>query len=289
MSAATFALPGRPAAWRTWAANPRLHRWLGCLAPQASGRLARRLVMWPQPAGPQPWEHTALAQAEHVTFRFGQRALRWGRSGPVVLAMHGWEGRPSQFAALLPGLLAAGRQVIALYAPAHEPGAAGDANVLLFQRALLEAASELRGVESVLGHSMGGAAALMAVHEGLSAERVAIVATPSALAQAMDRSARSLALPPRAHRAFRRLVDQRLGCPAHDVDVASVVDGLDVPALLVHDMDDKVVPFTDAIRLVAALPGARLHATRGLRHGRVLTDAGAVQAMLQFLVPSGVR
>ncbi|HLU12678.1 MAG TPA: hypothetical protein VKZ64_01850, partial [Arenimonas sp.] len=264
--------PRRPARWRRWAAHPALHRVLGHIAPEASGRLAQHLVLWPNTTAPATWELPALQMAQPVTFRFGQRALRWGDSGPVVLAMHGWEGRPSQFAALLPALLAAGRQVIAPYGPEHQPGHRGFAHVLVFRQFLLEAAAELRGVESVIGHSMGGAAALLALRDGLSAERVLTLAAPSALAHSLLRSARGLSLTPRAHRRFRRLVDERVGLPARQIDVAPQVAGLPVPAMLVHDHDDGVVPVSEARRLRAALPNARLLLTRGLRHGRVLTD-----------------
>lgn len=283
LTGASGHFPSAPAWWRRWAALPTLHRWLGHVVPALSARLARRLVLWPQPPAPQDWEKAALACAEPITFRFGQRALRWGHTGPVVLAMHGWEGRPSQFARLLPELLRSGRQVIALYAPAHLPGSGGDSNVLQFKQALLEAAAELRGVEAVVGHSMGGAAALMAMHEGLAAQRVATLAAPSALAGALNRSSRGLQLSRRAYRRFRRLVDQRLGVPAQQVDVARRVQGLAATALLVHDSDDRVVPVGEAVRLSRALPGSRLLITRGLRHNRALTETGVVREVVDFL------
>ena len=41
-----------------------------------------------------------------------------------------------------------------------------------FTESILEIAAELKGLEAVIGHSMGGAAALHAVQLGLPAERV---------------------------------------------------------------------------------------------------------------------
>ena len=70
-------------------------------------------------------------------------ALRNPRRGSTVLLMHGWEGRPTQFALLIRGLVDAGYGVIALDAPAHGRSPGREANVVLFARALLEAASEL--------------------------------------------------------------------------------------------------------------------------------------------------
>lgn len=260
------------------------HRLLGSLAPSLSARLARHQLLTPRRHAPRDWEHAALATAEPVTFRFGLAGLRWGGAGPVVLMLHGWEGRPSQFAAFVPPLLAAGRQVISLAAPAHDGGPLRQANVLLFAQALLEAGSELRDIEAVLGHSMGGAAALLALRLGLSAPRVATLASPSALAAALDRYARSLALPPRAHCRFRKLVDERVGIPADCIDIALVAAGLRLPALIAHDRNDAAVPFAEAERITAAMPYAQLLATRGLGHSRILTEPTVVDEVVAFLL-----
>ena len=95
------------------------NRLVGANAPEATARFARKLLMKPQAHRPRDWELGALERAERITFRFGLSGLRWGNSGPVVLAMHGWSGRATQFAAFIEPLLASGRQVVALEAPAH--------------------------------------------------------------------------------------------------------------------------------------------------------------------------
>ena len=69
----------------------------GRLAPGVSARVSRRVLMRPRAHAPKAWEADALARAERVGFRFGLSALRWGeRDAPVVLMLHGWEGRPTQ-------------------------------------------------------------------------------------------------------------------------------------------------------------------------------------------------
>ena len=82
------------------------NRLVGAFAPEATARFARKLLMKPQAHRPRDWELGALERAERITFRFGLSGLRWGNSGPVVLAMHGWSGRATQFAAFIEPLLA---------------------------------------------------------------------------------------------------------------------------------------------------------------------------------------
>ncbi|WP_425273363.1 alpha/beta fold hydrolase [Pseudomonas petroselini] len=93
--------------------------------------------------------------------------------------MHGWEGRPTQFASLITALVDNGYSVIALDGPAHGRSPGREAHVLLFARAMLEAAAELPPLHAVIGHSMGGASAMLAVQLGLRTEALVSIASPS--------------------------------------------------------------------------------------------------------------
>jgi len=259
-------------------------RILGRVAPRVTARAARKLLMTPHPHRMRAHEHPALASGAPITFRFGGTGLRWGTRGPVVLAMHGWEGRPTQFSEFIAPLLAAGRQVVAIEAPGHGRTASdGESSVLRFTEALLEAAAELREVESVLGHSMGGAAALYAVSQGLPATRGVTIGSPAALSRVLARFADAIALPPAARREFFAVVDAHVGIRAADVDVERLAPALGIETLIVHDQDDREVPFVEAAHWVAALPAARLLATEGLGHSRILADAGVVDQVSRFL------
>lgn len=142
---------------------------LGRLAPEHIAGRMRRAFMTPRNLPPRQWELPLLATAERITLRFGLSALRWGQ-GPTVLMMHGWEGRPTQFAALIEALVAAGHTVVSLEGPAHGRSPGRQAHVALFARALLEAAAELPPLRAVIGHSMGGASVLLALQWGLRTE-----------------------------------------------------------------------------------------------------------------------
>lgn len=260
------------------------NRLFGDLAPKLAAQLARRILMTPHVPNPREWELATLAQAEPITFRFGLAGLRWGSEGPIVLLVHGWQGRPTQFARLVAPLRAAGRQVIAIEAPAHGRSPGHESHVFAFTEALLEVGAELRGVEAVVGHSMGGSAALLALAQGLRAERAVVLGAPASLTRVLDRFAHMLALPPEARVEFLRLVDEHVGVPAATLDVEKLGAHLTLPGLIVHDRDDQSVPFGEAEALVRGWRGAQLVATQGLGHRKVLGDAGIVARVAEFLV-----
>ena len=259
------------------------NRLVGAIAPGVTAQYARKLLMTPHAHRPREWELAALERAERVTFRFGLSGLRWGSTGPVVLAMHGWSGRPTQFAAMVEPIVASGRQVVALEAPAHGRSPGTEAHVFAFTEAMLEVAAELKGLEAVIGHSMGGAAALYAIQLGLPAERVVTIGTPAALPRVLARFSRWLALPREAERRFIEAVDRHVGIPSMELDFARQAPKAGVSGLIVHDRDDREVPYSEAEALSAAWPQAQLLATSGLGHSRVLGDATVVRAVSEFL------
>ena len=253
---------------------------VGLLAPHTLASKLRRTFMTPHTLPPREWELPLLAQAERITLRFGLSALRWG-NGPAVLLMHGWEGRPTQFAELIQVLVNAGYGVVALDAPAHGRSPGREANVVLFARALLEAASELPPLKAVIGHSMGGASALLATQLGLRTEALVSIAAPSRILTMLQRFSRHMGLPHQARAHFVRLVEEKAGVPVDQLDSARYQ--LDFPGLVVHAEDDPMVPYSEAEAIHRSWSDSRLLSLKNGGHQRVLADPVVLQAVLELL------
>lgn len=253
---------------------------LGRLAPQTVARRMRRQFMTPRNFAPREWEMTLLSSSERITLRFGLSALRWG-SGPTVLLMHGWEGRPTQFASLIEALVAAGYGVVALDGPAHGRSPGREANVVLFARALLEAAGELPPLHAVIGHSMGGASALLASQMGLRAKALVSISAPSRILGPLRSFAHFMGLPPKARAHFVSQVEDHAGIPAANLDVQRYQ--LDIPGLVVHADDDPVVLAGDAQTIHDAWFDSQLLRLDQGGHQRLLADARLIAAVLALL------
>jgi pimeloyl-ACP methyl ester carboxylesterase len=256
----------------------------GHFTPGLSAQLASHFLLHPRAQSPRAWELAAVESARRITFRFGLSGLRWGEEGrPAVLLMHGWEGRPTQFANFVAPLVARGRQVIALDAPAHGESAGSEATLMEFAMAMLEAAVELRELEAVVGHSMGAVATAIALTQGLPAERAVLLAAASSIEDTLLTFADAFGLPSRAARRFVELMGRANGIAAGDLDVSRMVRKLELPALVVHDRDDAMVPYADAEAIARAWPGAQLLTTTGLGHWKVLTDASVTEQVADFI------
>ena len=253
---------------------------LGRLAPEHIAGKMRRAFMTPRNLPPRQWELPLLATAERITLRFGLSALRWGQ-GPTVLMMHGWEGRPTQFAALIEALVAAGHTVVSLEGPAHGRSPGRQAHVALFARALLEAAAELPPLRAVIGHSMGGASVLLALQWGLRTEAAVSIAAPAQLLGVLRGFAQRLGMPARARAAFIRQVEQDVGLQVARLDVNGYQ--LELPGLIAHASDDPLVAASEAQLIRKAWFDSRLLMLEEGGHQRVLADPLLVEGVLELL------
>jgi hypothetical protein len=84
--------------------------------------------------------------------------------------------------------------------------------------------------------------------------------------------------------AVRARLEARVGIAMDALDVSALAPRGDAaPVLVVHDRRDAEVPFASGAAIAGAWPGARLLATEGLGHRRVLRDAGVIEAAVSFV------
>lgn len=270
---------------------PPLLAFTGRLAPGLAARAAAGLLTRPGGSNPpRPWElEPGTISPRRVELGGGLRALAWGETGEVVLAQHGWRGRPTQFCRLAAALVPRGYRLVALHGPGHgvTPGRRATPRVLA--DALCDAASELGGAHAVVGHSIGGAAAGVALEFGLPARRLVLVASPPRVSRMISGLAGRLGLPPAARRELDAWFDRHAGRPVAELDLVSLALPARVEALVVHDRDDEVIPVGEAERLESTWPQARFLYTHGLGHRDLLADADVVEAIADFVATGAPR
>ncbi|MDQ0140672.1 pimeloyl-ACP methyl ester carboxylesterase [Cupriavidus necator] len=219
------------------------------------------------------------------------RVYRWGSAGPVVLLAHGWGGHAGQWHAVIDGLLAAGMRVVAFDALSHgasDAGARGAAqtSVLEMSRSLLAAAWHTGPVHAVVAHSIGGAAAALALREGLPASAAVLVGAPADMRAACAALAWQLGVAPAVLGRMQRHSERWLGLPWSAFNVPDLGRTRPVPpTLVIHDRDDKEVRWEDGAAIAGAWPGARLETTTGLGHRRILRDPAVIARIAAFIRP----
>lgn len=209
-------------------------------------------------------------------------ALEWG-DGPTVLLMHGWSGRASDLAALVPPLVAAGFRVVAYDAPAHGASDGERTHIVECAGAAVLMGGLAGPVWGVVAHSFGALATAYALHHGLWAQRLVFIGPPRDLAALAALRARRAGVPGHVvERANERLAE-RLGVAWDDLLTDRLMATLHLPLVVIHDRQDASVPYADGHAIAAAAPRGRLFSTSGLGHHQVLRDARVLEEIVGFL------
>lgn len=262
-------------------------RVLGSLSPRIASRRAYRLFLTP-PRHPHSAEELALLrEAEFMVVPFPTRRLavwRWGdAAAPAVLLVHGWGGRGAQMRAFVRPLLAAGYSVVAFDAPGHGMSGHGETTFVHFAYAVETLARRFGPLAGVIAHSFGGAVTSYVLGCGVAVERVVLIAPPASMVEASHSFARLLRIPEHVRRLMQQRIESRYGVHWQDFEIEQVAARLNTPALIVHDRDDREVPLRAGERYAASWPGARLLATTGLGHRRILREPAVVEEVIAFL------
>jgi len=254
---------------------------LGRISPALAGRLAAKLFCRPRHHRRPDRERALIARGTPVPLPNGLSATAWG-AGPVVLLVHGWEGRGAQLGAFVDPFVAAGYRVVALDGPAHGDSSGTTATGPEFAQAMETTRAAIGPLAAVVAHSFGGFTALLAASRGLAVDRLVVIGAPASVPEVLREFQELIALPARALPPMVRALEQRVGAPMEKLDVATFVGHVDAPLLIVHDTEDVEVPYVNGTHL-AELFGARLLTTSGLGHRRILFTPEVVSAVVEFV------
>jgi len=231
---------------------------------------------------------TWLREAQRFTVTVGgRRVAAWSWGGgervPGVLLVHGWGSRGARFVDLGNALLAEGHRVVTFDAPGHGASSGRLSSGPEFARAVAAVVSAVGPVSTIVGHSLGGFAAALAMGRGLAIRR-AVFLSPSIDVNSYSAQFQALLrVQAPVMASMRGRLERRLGFSWKDLDVAAWAPGMRVPLLVMHDRDDREVGWSNGAAIAKAWPGAELVTTTGLGHHRIVSDPAVIRQVVAFL------
>lgn len=280
-------------------------RLISSAAPGLAARVGAQVMFRTTRRARAAWERALLAQGRRfeVLTPWGPLPAWSFGEGPVVLLVHGWNGRGSQLGAFVEPLVKSGHKVILFDAPGHGDASGTSSSLVHFAdavEAVIDAVRPVFGrVRAVIAHSMGGPATVVAMSRfakrrpteteralaelRLPAERFVFIAPPIDVRDFIAGFARLVDLGDESRALLGRHIERRFGVALADLAAPALARGLSGPLLVVHDAEDREVPLSRGRRLAEAWRGARLVVTEGLGHVRILGDAGVIERVSDFV------
>jgi pimeloyl-ACP methyl ester carboxylesterase len=173
---------------------------------------------------------------------------------------------------------------VAVDLPAHGDNPGKQTNLFEMRDALLDVAEQHGPIEAVLAHSLGGLVNLMALDAGLETTKVVQFGTLRSGQDAVERFFHIIQAPEAIRQPFWGRMESKFG-----EDIRSKTNGpaiaakLSIPALLFHDRNDEVTPFSDSRSIAEAWPESKLVPMEGLSHRRILRDPETIGIAVDFI------
>lgn len=260
----------------------------GVMAPAFTTERAAQLFCTPRSGS----RRRALAASVDTGIEYpltveGKRIVTyvWGSPGehPYVLFAHGWSSHGTRILSWVPGLRAAGYAVVAFDQVAHGKSDGRIATLPGFTRTLMHVAGHYGAATAVIGHSLGGSATMLALARGMRVDRSILIAPSADPVAASQRFARTVGLAEHLGKRMIEGFEARYDIRFEEQQAHRNAPTIGTPALIVHDLRDRDVPWSEGERYARYWPGARLLTTQGLGHSRILDDPMVIDSGLCFL------
>ncbi|HET7039970.1 MAG TPA: alpha/beta fold hydrolase, partial [Gemmatimonadales bacterium] len=226
----------RRAVLRLWAA----------LFPGRAAAWFERVLLTPRPTPPPDLPRPEVPHSTHrLPYGWGWLAVTvWGKEGDAVLLLHGWGGRAESMHALVGPLVRAGYRAVTLDLPAHGRSGGKRTNLIECAGAALLVGRAFGPLVGVVTHSFGGPVAALAWRHGLRAERLVMLAPPLSVRDISLPVGDWLGLPRHVSERMLDALARRLQVTWDELRTDRLVERIATPLLVVHDEDDKLVPWS---------------------------------------------
>ncbi|MGV3524906.1 MAG: alpha/beta hydrolase [Candidatus Sericytochromatia bacterium] len=261
-------------------------QWADRVAPEKAAATAEALFLTPRRYHRPLGEAHMLAQAQQGELLFKGQMLRtwqWGE-GPLVVLAHGWAGRGSQFQHWVESLRRSGYGVLCFDAPGHGDSEGSQTSLAEFVEVITELQRLHGPFAALIGHSLGGAAAVLAALQGVSVGKIVTLGAPSDLQDMLQRTFYGrMGLSHGVVKRVIRRIEKRFDVDVADLQVKTRVTELKQPLLVVHDLDDKEISWNEGEILARRAPQGQLLTTKGWGHYRLLNNAQVIAQVQAFL------
>lgn len=200
-----------------------------------------------------------------------------------VLLVHGWNGRGTQLVSIAKAFKELNYTIISFDAPGHGKSAKTTANMKHFIEAVFELDKKYSGFDVMIGHSLGGMSVINSLGRGLITDKAIIIGSGNTTKAITEDFLGTIGMKQKLTPTLINLFERKYNDKMTNYDVAYQALKVNVPVLIIHDKNDKDVPFTAAEAISKNLQNNELLITTGLGHRKILGDENVIEKIVQFV------
>lgn len=226
-----------------------------------------------------------LESAEKETLAYNAikiQTYKWSGNNKTILLAHGWESNTYRWKRLIHKLQEDNHTIIALDAPAHGNSGSDTFNAILYSEFINVVANHFNP-DHVIGHSVGGMTTLFYQHkyQNPAIEKLVLLGAPSEFAGIFKDYVNMMSFNRRIEKGLNNLIVERYNEKPSYFSSAEFSKKINTKALIIHDTEDRIIPYNDARMIAGNYKNAELKTTTGLGHR--LNDKSIDEHIINFI------
>ena len=193
---------------------------------------------------------------------------QWVGKKDTILLVHGWESNTSRWKKLIEILKALDYNIITLDAPAHGHSEGALFNAVLYSECIHVVAKKINPT-IIIGHSVGGIATIISQHKYNvpSVKKLVLLGAPSNFTGIFDRYKSMMRYNKNVSDGIDQFVLKRFGQLPSYYHIRHFSENIHSQGLVIHDKEDRIIPYNDALDYQKHYRNSILISTSGLGHG----------------------
>ena len=206
----------------------------------------------------------------------------WHGKNQTILLIHGWESNTGRWMDLILGLQEKNFNIIALDAPAHGNSGSKTFNVPLYAE-YIHTVTKNFNPNIVVAHSLGGMSTVFSIskYQVQNIKKLILIGVPSEYIDVLERYKNMIGYNNRIVLNLNQLITDRFGLSPKSLSTVNNLEKIDSKGLIIHDEDDDVIPYNDALLIQNSFKNSKLITTKGLGHS--LKDKSVSSKILEFI------
>jgi pimeloyl-ACP methyl ester carboxylesterase len=207
-------------------------------------------------------------------------------TGPTVLLVHGWEGSAWSMSAIAKQLLDKNLRVVLFDLPAHGFSPGKKTNILEVSSIIQTLTAQEKDLLAIVSHSFGAVCTGHAIKSGITPEHFVSIGAPTSMEFIVDSFCSTIGASTKSKKELINHIDGILQAPYNTESLSNVAKQFTMSGLIIHDRNDRLVPYAQATELLASWAGSRLFTTEKLGHNRTLINKDVIETIMEKLVPA---
>jgi pimeloyl-ACP methyl ester carboxylesterase len=264
---------------------------LSIVSPKTASKSAFQLFQKVRKKDIRVREQPFYDKASHYKLKYKKEDLDCYEFGTehqdVVVLVHGWDSNAGCMLGIIDKLIETNKRVVTFNLPGHAFYKSNKTNYLECKQAFELIVNDLKDYNriSFISHSFGSGV----VAYGLSAlnikvDKLVMLTSPNFVVDIFTDFKNIIGL---GNKAFELMNNTASSLLEEDVKKVSTEDKLQLvnfnDALLIHDKNDKVIPFQNTININNAIANSRIESYENIGHYRMLWNDDVIKKTIEFV------